>query len=273
MNRKHLSIVCIIFLYILLQCDFVYAKTFQVQILDQPSSPNAVFSAKIVASDFNDLTPNYCYNKDSCFFSGFVNDKSWGETGLGGYGSYDNERISERQRAAREARTMGELAQLLSNRGLLAVTMRDSLPANLGNSPTFCVYAKTSVSNQIAGTLVSNCADAPVAPISCKLTPEQMNLDWGTITNKAAGHLEISKKVNISCTKASNVGLSISGGSIPLNGDVNIRAEFNLGDGWTGKTQLNVLDDIVVEIKSRLVGLENEEGVFYGSAILMMEQL
>ncbi|MEG4678885.1 hypothetical protein UXO62_01405 [Enterobacter cloacae] len=254
-----------------------YAKPFQVQITTQPNSPNESFIGKIVAADFNDPTPNYCYGKSNCYYAAFVNSKSWGENGRAGYSTIDTERVSERISWARSSSTMGELARALAKNDLLYMDMRDYLPASEGNDPIFCVYAAYSAGRgqQIPGTLVSNCADAPVSPTACTLTPESIEFNWGVVTNIQAGEIELSKPVSITCTRQTRIGLSISGDYIPLNGDKNTRAEFDLGNGWTGKTQVNVCvnESKNVQIKSRLVGLERQQGDFTGSSVLIMEQL
>ncbi|MFP2167616.1 hypothetical protein ACLEYI_22025 [Enterobacter ludwigii] len=76
-NRSVKILSCGIFLTLF--SISAYAKTFQVQLVTQPSNPNGNFTGKIVAADFNDPTPNYCYGRDSCYYAAFVNSKSWGE--------------------------------------------------------------------------------------------------------------------------------------------------------------------------------------------------
>ncbi|MEM5488243.1 hypothetical protein [Enterobacter cloacae] len=269
-NRSVKILSCGIFLTLF--SFSAYAKTFHVQIVTQPPVTDGHFEGRIVAADFNDPTPNFCYGRnDGCYYAGFVNDKSWGENGKAGYSTTDNAHAQERMVLAREAKTMGELARTLNDKGLLSINLRDFLPKNQGDSPTFCVFA--NISRQIAGTLASNCADAPVAPTACTLTPDSIEFDWGMISNTSAGKIELSKSVNITCTRPANIGIYISGDYISLNGNKNTRAEFDLGKGWTGKTVVDVKDQMNVLIKSRLVGLEHQSGDFTGSSVIIMEQL
>ncbi|RTP93720.1 hypothetical protein EKN38_25170 [Enterobacter sp. WCHEn045836] len=247
------------------------SRTFQVQVVTQPSSPNGQFTGQVVAANFDDPSPNPCYRKNDCYFAGFVNSKSWGEAGRAGYGTTDSVRVSERKLAAGEGRTMGDVARLLRDRGLLFVSMMDYLPAQYGRDPTFCIYVRDG--QQVAGTLSSNCADAPVAPTSCELTPASVNFDWGEVKRSDSGYPELSRTLKVTCSRPTNIGLSVSGQSIPLNGNASTRAEFNLGSGWTGGTDRYVSDTASIEMKSRLIGLEDATGEYSGSAVMMFEQL
>lgn len=94
--------------------------------------------------------------KKECYFDVFANSKKWGEKGKSGYGISDVNKVPERQAAAKEARTMGELAAMLRDRGLLFLDMRDYLGVDNGNDPTFCVYAWMGSGKQQVGTLSSN---------------------------------------------------------------------------------------------------------------------
>ncbi|MHA6679821.1 hypothetical protein ACX43S_25350 [Enterobacter cloacae] len=241
--------------------------------MKQPPEPGKMFSASVVAADFNDPTPNFCYEKNECYFAGFANSKSWGEQGKQGYGTSDLAQVPARRAAAKKAKTMGELAVALREQGLLYIEMKDFLDIDKGTDATFCMYAHTNTGKQQAGTLVSNCSDAPVAPVSCKLTPEAVLFDWGTVTPKIANTRQLKKNVTLKCTKPTNIRLYISGDYISLNGNQDTRAEFNFGNGWTGKTEVYVENDISVEMNSRLVGFEDKNGDFSGSSVLVMEQI
>lgn len=270
-NRNMKILSCGIFLTLF--SFSAYTKTFQVQLVTQPSNPNGFFTGKIVAADFNDPTPNYCYGRDSCYYAAFVNSKSWGEGGRSGYATVDESDKNRREQAAKNARTMGELAKELYKLNILYMEMNDFLPSYYGKDPTFCMYANYAHGYQVAGTLASNCADAPVAPTACTLTPDSIEFDWGMISNTSAGKIELSKSVNIVCTRPANIGIYISGDYISLNGNKNTRAEFDLGKGWTGKTVVDVKEQMNVQIKSRLVGLEHQHGDFTGSSVIIMEQI
>ncbi|MBW4204140.1 hypothetical protein JW319_22570 [Enterobacter cloacae subsp. cloacae] len=256
----------------LVLCVSSNAKTFQVQVTGVPQVPHAYFTARIAAVDFDDPAPNFCYQKRNCYFAGFVNSKSWGEQGKQSYITTDTFSIERRERVAYSAKTMGELAQGLRDNNLLYKDMSGKLYPQDGDDPTFCIYAAVNYGQQ-AGTLASNCADAPVPPASCDLTPESLTFDWGILPNTKADEIELSRSIKVTCTEPTTVRLSISGEFISLNGDINTRAEFNLGSGWTGSTKVTVRNSEVIEMKSRLKGLRNSSGEYSGSSVLVFEQL
>lgn len=253
----------------------VYGKTFQVQIESQPDTPNGVFYARIVSANFTDKTPNTCYQRYSCSWRGFVNSKSWGENGRVGYETNDTYNIARRESIAFKSKTMGDLATNLKNDGLLYITVNDYLRAGYSD-PTFCIYAYIGKAGigQIYGSLASNCADAPIKPATCEFkSNDQINFDWGTVTQSTVGYREISKNFQLTCSKPTQVKVSISGYSIPLNGIQKTRAEFNLGDGWSGEIKKSVSETVTLELKARLIGLENVTGNYTGSAILLLETI
>ncbi|CAI1889610.1 MULTISPECIES: hypothetical protein [Serratia] len=253
-----------------------YGKTFQVQIVTQPENPNGDFSAKIVSADFNDPTPNYCYQVTGCSWRGFVNSKSWGVNGKNGYNTADTAYKDKRENIAYMSRTMGEVATRLRNENILEIVMIDYLGHDNGEKgdPTFCVYAYKNRGNQQEGTLASNCADSPPIQTVCELTPDSVVFNWGTVNQSKSGYIELEKSAQVKCSRPSTIRLSVSGMTIPLNGDSSTRAEFNLGDGWTGSVQKSVdTAPAVMPIQARLVGLESQVGTFNGSSILLLEVL
>ncbi|EKS6740659.1 hypothetical protein NTH60_004710, partial [Enterobacter ludwigii] len=256
-----------------LLCSASEARTFHVQLLSQPEEGHFRVNGHIVAANFDDPTPNFCYKKKGCYFAAFSNSKSWGENGSNGYGTQDKSLWEKRAEAAFSATTMGEVARNLRDKGVLNVEMSTQMRPDA----RYCVYAARNLDNftasQYAGTLMSNCVDIPMVVAACTLTPDNILFDWGTLPSTEVSTVELTQSLTVACSQPTSIRLSINGEYIPLNGDNTTRAEFNLGNGWTGSTNVSVTNSEVIHMKSRLKGLSNRSGEFSGSAILLLEQL
>lgn len=271
-NKKNIfAISLFVFFYVFL-CSHSEAKTFHIQILRQPEESHYWLYSTIVSANFDDPTPNYCYQRKNCYFAMFDIPRVWGENGEDKRGSQDTSSSEVRSEAAFSARTMGEVARNLRDRGLL----HKELSTFWASYEKICLYAgfkHDRIVRQYAGTLASNCVDIAVVPTACTITPESLSFDWGTLTNTEVSAVELTQSLMVTCTQPTNARLSISGEIIPLNGDSTTFAEFNLGSGWTGSTNVSVKSSEVINMKSRLKGLDNRSGEYSGSAILLFEQI
>ncbi|MEG2734530.1 MAG: hypothetical protein RR962_04260 [Hafnia sp.] len=229
--------------------------------------------AQLTGVDFNETKPNPCYMRSECFIAGFVIDKSWLPDGRSNYGTTDKENLALRQKLAYSAKTMGELATALNKNNILYVPQSDYLPKEKGNDPTFCMFAAVGSFGELqVGTLVSNCADAVIAPPSCSLS--SVDIDFGTLVESQV-QWAISKyySLYVRCDKETDVILSISNSYIPMNGNVNYKAWIDFGAGFGANLKLKkVKNQYVVRVRSRLDGAF-KAGDYVGSTVILMELL
>lgn len=264
---KKLFLTCLLAKVLII--GYSSAAPLHVRITSQPSAPNGTFSGVVDAADFSDPTPNPCFRNSSCYFAAFVNSKSWGAVGREGYHTVDDSNTALRREAVINAATIGEAARNLRDKGLLFLDMQDYLPASKGGDPTFCVYAADGNARQKAGTLLSNCADAPTPPVDCQITSGDIDLDWGTQTlNHDMGLRQ--QTVTLNCSSPTRVRLTVSGEFITLSGDSTQRALINLGDGWNGTRILDVNGNKSIDLQAKLQGVGSKIGSFKGSAPLIM---
>lgn len=243
-----------------------------VRLLTVPPDPNGYFTGMIDGGSETDPTPNPCYHREGCLLAAFVNSKSWGPNGQQGYNSVDRSYKSERASAVRNARTLGEAVVALKKVGLLHISMTDYLQSGLagGDDPTFCVYAATIVGlnpTQEAGTLMSNCVDAPPPPTDCHITTPSIDYDFGTMSPGTTQTLV--QNVGIECNRRSDLILSIAGEYIVLGGDDRQRAVVDLGKGPGKPNHISVEDTAEIPVSVQLQGMD-QPGSFLGSSILVI---
>ncbi|EKS6735761.1 hypothetical protein ACM93F_004233 [Enterobacter ludwigii] len=250
----------------------VGANTFHVQVLELPHHIYDFAYGTIVAANYDDPTPNFCYQREECYYAAYVIPKGW--VAKPGYPTFDYPVDRRRFDAAKNSLTMGEVARALRDNGQLFIEMSDRMGSGEHeiNDLVFCLFASYRLA-MVQDVRASNCADAPVPPSSCELSPAMVNFDWGRIPNIQASQILLSRSIKVDCTQPTNIRLAISGEFIPLNGDLSKRAEFNLGSGWSGKTEVNVRNSAIIEMKARLIGLDDVEGDYSGSAVLIFEQM
>ena len=253
------------------------AEPLHVSLSTIPDKPTGRFIGQVTAADFDSTIPNPCYKVTNCYIAAFVISKDWLPEGQEGYTSRDTVNYKKRSELAFSAVTMGELLKSLRDANLLYISMTDNLPSSKGENPTFCMFAGIyrSYARLIAGTRLSNCADAPPSNTNCKLNFPSIEFDWGQVAQSVNGYKEISKTITVSCSKSARIKLSISGAYVPLNGDSSKRAEFDLGEGWNGSLSkvITQIPEEHIEIKSRLVGMEDALGEYTGGSILILEIL
>lgn len=245
-----------------------------VHLITVPPKPTDKFVGIVDGADFGSNELNPCYQVPQCYIAAYVISKDWLPNGKQGYTTFDITNAKRRADIAESSRYMGVLLTRLRDEGLLYTSMTDYLPANKGKNPTFCMFAgiKKSYGELIAGTRLSNCADAPPIPSTCHITNQSVDYDWGDVPQSSGGYSELELPVGIVCSSPARVKLSVSGASVPLNGDSRTRAEFNLGEGWIGATSVDVFESTQVVIRARLVGMNSiAAGYYSGSSIIILE--
>jgi len=272
--KINIGILCVLFFLLIVSAN---AEPLHVSLSTIPAVPTGKFIGQVTAADFESTMPNPCYKVTNCYLASFVISKDWLPEGQEGYTSWDTVNHVKRRALAFDAVTMGELLKNLRDANLLFISMTDYLPSSKGKNPTFCMFAGIyrTYARLIAGTRLSNCADAPPSNSTCTLKFPSIEFDWGQVAQSVNGYKELSKTISVSCTQSARIKLSISGAFIPLNGDTSKRAEFDFGEGWNGSLSkvITQIPEEAIEIKSRLAGMEEAVGEYSGSSILILEIL
>ena len=167
---------------------------------------------------------------------------------------------------------MGEVARRLREQGLLFIKLTDFLPSYEGNVPTFCIdpaiYASDRAEMQ-PHTRASNCADTPPKVSYCRLTQNVIEFDWGAVPAQG-DYGTLTHAIHVSCDQPTSLRVYVSGGSIPLNGDIKTRVEFDFGRGWGQKALIYSAEGSDISMTARSV-LGGERESIGGCSILIME--
>lgn len=259
--------------------SFSSSAKIYIEIISQYTPPgwgnNTTYTARIVAGDDNDPTPNFCYSR-YCEYAGFMNAPEWGENGNKGYSSRNGP--FEGWKAVSDiSPTLGELVKNLKKKGIFYQEFTDYLPygwSEIGVSA--CIYGAEYYGGgnpypwgQIAGTLISKCGEGRPPPAACSISQQKLEFDFGKIPQGKAKYIKKSLVIDLSCTASTRVKLKVGEGGVVLNGLIDKIVNFSFDEGeydntWKG----DVLGSKRIKITAQLPDLE--VGSWAGSSVIIM---
>ncbi|WP_187181542.1 PapG chaperone-binding domain-containing protein [Serratia nevei] len=258
--------------------------------------------ARLVSIDFNDPTPNPCYNAGCIITVGAYHNFSHAYTYAASYTSTPSFRLiwnSNTIKDIQKQRTMGELYSLLSKigddfGGKLNVGI-EALGTTLGYcdpgfDKTCIIKNKWEAYSKICYALVftfstayykafpgQNCIGPTPPNNECKIDAGAVTLDHGSLTTDEVNGNKKKETVRISCTYPANAEVSVVSNTanekIMLKGDGSLYSTVTVDGvpGITGKKIAIPTGGVPIDLESTLYTVGNiEEGPFSGNGILII---
>ncbi|WP_146114113.1 hypothetical protein [Pantoea coffeiphila] len=228
---------------------------------------------QIVGVDFDDPTPNPCYQRTGCklrfaFLGAYTDDPGWPAT-------YDDSQYP----------TLGNFASTTANRNAMyrrakvgyTVPYGEKVPTNAG-----CVFIVPTINRGWWGAnepinglpAVSPCTYTYMPASDCKLNPNTLEVSFGTVAPEEVSTREVITPYTLQCTPGVERYVTISTGGLErvvMNGSGRIYAELDWGAGYGKALRTPLKDNVALKLKTRLVGFTSSDvGDFTGSTVVQI---